>query len=91
MSKLQEFKVWPEEFEALLIGVKKAEVRNISDRNVLAKGDFMELRENNKLTYTGRVLWARITHVQHRHVPPPYVVYSIEIVTAGDVRDAERE
>lgn len=58
-----DLKIWPEHFEALMLGTKKVEIR-MDDRN-FDTGDVLELREWNRFGryYTGRQTTRRVSYV----------------------------
>lgn len=59
---LQVLKLRSEYFDAVLYGLKRAEVR-FNDRNY-AVGDVLELHELNGDEMTGRVVYRSVMHVQ---------------------------
>lgn len=58
-----DLKIWPEHFEALMLGTKKVEIR-LDDRGYQA-GDILELREWDRFTmvYTHRQTTRRVSYV----------------------------
>lgn len=60
-----DLKVWPAEFEAMMLGEKWFEYRK-NDRGYQV-GDVLELREYSpeQSSYSGRSIFRRITYIQH--------------------------
>ncbi len=77
-----ELKTWPEYFDPVYDGRKRAELRR--DDRGFAVGDVVHLREWEPMTqaYTGRELRATITHILRdgEWLTPGYVMFSIEVV-----------
>lgn len=74
-----DLKIWPEHFEAVLSGLKKAELR-LDDRGYAA-GDILLLREWNRFGnfYTGRQTTRKVAHVgRGLGLAPGYVLLSLE-------------
>ncbi|MBC1935200.1 DUF3850 domain-containing protein [Listeria grandensis] len=70
-------KIFPEFFEAVRSGAKKAEVRD-NDRNFKVN-DTILLHEYENGIYTGEILCVRITYISDYNQPPGQVVLSIEV------------
>lgn len=67
-----DLKIWPQFFEPLVEGKKRAELRRDDREPRFAKGDQLKLREwdPKKEEYTGKYARARIIHVD-RGAPIP--------------------
>jgi len=81
-----ELKSWPDQFQAMWTGRKRAEFRR-DDRHY-AVGDLLELREWDPAVgrYTGFRLRARVTHLARGpayEIPAEYVVLSVEVLEAA--------
>jgi len=65
ITAIHELKSWPDPFQALMDGTKRAEVRAM-DRD-FAVGDLLYLREWNPVeeAYTGRHIFRQVTHITH--------------------------
>jgi uncharacterized protein YqfB (UPF0267 family) len=59
---MQTLKTWPKFFDLIWEGKKKCEIRSTSDR-VFSIGDRLRLMEHDNDRYTGREIYAVITHV----------------------------
>lgn len=81
MTGHHEVKSWPEHFEAVWSGSKKAEVR-FDDRGYRT-GDILVLNEFNPQgqILTGRWLRTQITHRTEFEQKPGFVVLSIEVLS----------
>jgi hypothetical protein len=80
-----ELKSWPDQFQAMWNGRKRAEFRR--DDRGYAVGDLLDLREWDPVRdrYTGFRLTARVTHLVRGpgfEVPRGFVVLSIEVLDA---------
>jgi len=76
--QVHELKTDPEPFSAL--GAKKVEIRR--DDRRFAVDDYLRLREHDRTTdaYSGRVLWAQVTHVQRGYgLPFDFVALSLDL------------
>lgn len=80
-----ELKSWPDQFQALWTGRKRAEFRR--DDRGYAVGDLLDLREwePGAGRHTGFRLMARVTHLVRGpafEIPAGYVVLSVEVLEA---------
>ena len=81
-----ELKSWPDQFQAMWTGRKRAEFRR--DDRGYAVGDLLDLREWEPSTgrYTGFRLTARVTHLARGtdyEIPAGFVVLSVEVLDAA--------
>lgn len=88
--KTHELKIWPQWFEAVAEGRKRAEYR-VADRQ-FEVGDALWLREyvprslpaSREAYYTGRELWVQITHVAV--VDAAHALLSIELTDGAALK-----
>ncbi|HMB06943.1 MAG TPA: DUF3850 domain-containing protein [Isosphaeraceae bacterium] len=83
MPRTHELKSWPDQFQAMWIGLKRAEFRR--DDRGYEVGDLLDLREWDPATgrYTGFRLTARVTHLVRGpkyEIPLGYAVLSVEVL-----------
>ena len=81
-----ELKSWPDQFQAMWTGRKRAEFRR--DDRGYAVGDLLDLREWDPAVgrYTGFRLSARVTHLARGPayaIPAGFVVLSVEVLEAA--------
>jgi hypothetical protein len=81
-----ELKSWPDQFQAMWTGRKRAEFRR--DDRGYAVGDRLDLREWDPAAgrYTGFRLTARVTHLARGpayEIPAGFVVLSVEVLDAA--------
>lgn len=80
-SGYHKLKTWPEFFERILLGDKRAEYRK-NDRD-FKRGDFLELQEwnPNNLRYTKRKIVVQVTDIvsgPHFGIPKDYCMMSFK-------------
>ncbi len=91
--KIHELKTDPDSFDSAIYGVKGVEIR-FDDRNYQV-GDLLVLRRTamsgktmkesgSPVTYTGRYIVAKVTHIQSEMVKDGWVALSIHILTTGE-------
>lgn len=92
MSRTHELKADPIPFGAVVIGVKRCEVRQ-DDRDYQV-GDRLHLREHDRAsgTYSGRECIAKVTHIQRGYgLPDGLVVLSIDVLASNVAPGAQGE
>jgi hypothetical protein len=92
MMATHELKTWPEPFEAIWTGAKRAEFRKDDREPRYAVGDWLHLKEWNPHPtmfretgfYTGRMVAARITDIRRESffgIPAGYAMLSLGEMT----------
>jgi len=76
-----ELKILPAFFEAVLVGDKRFEVRNNSDRG-FQRGDIVTLMEYGP-AFTGRRIEVQITYVSNYAQKEGYVVFGFNLIKDG--------
>lgn len=93
-SRLHDLKTWPDAFERMRTGAKKAEFRK--DDRGFKVGDTLELREWDPETseYTGKTLVRIVTDIAVSNggrfgIPEGYVMMSFRSPTAQDLEEIQ--
>lgn len=82
---MQDLKIYPLYFEAIISGKKTFEVRWSGDRDFF-EGDRILLKEfdGNNAAYTGRQLLIEVTYTSNYMQKPDYIIFSFKPIISGE-------